>query len=386
MTTATHQRLPQTATFRNDGFVRWELARLAIIGCGMLGSRLAVEAVRSGTNVRLYDFDQVEPHNNLATRATAGGTSKIDALLSACEEIRPGSASGFCADIRHVGIGDLRECDVVIDCTDDPRLGFPLTQISNGLQLPLLRVAVDGTGQWELGRVLCSDIRDGGSCQMCTRSFEDLARGVDRMPCPGAPTADRPATLAGGALASTIAGIALLQAQRLVTGNDLRLVQDREVIADLSHHQMMGAAVRRSADCISGHEIWEMTDVPAETCHSLEDVFREAARLLGRSDFSLEPYNHPFCLESRCECGARRVALGTVWAAPPTCVHCGREMIWRTETQIAALHRGQAAHLGALQKPLGELGLPVSGAMFVARAAHQSPLRMVLTRGDQSGN
>lgn len=381
MTTAAYQRLLETGTFRNDGFVRWELARLAIIGCGMLGSRLAVEAVRSGTSVRLYDFDQIEPHNNLATPATAGGDSKIDALVSACDAIRPAAASGLCADILHVGIGDLADCDLLVDCTDDPRLGFPLTMISNGLQLPLLRVAVDGTGQWEMGRVLCSDARDGGSCQMCTRSFEDLARGVDRTPCPGAPTAERPPTLAGGALASTIAGIALLQAQRLVTGNDLELVRDREVIADLSHHHMMGAEVSRSADCISGHETWETADMPANACHSLEDVFDAATGLVGRSDLSLEAYNHPFCVEARCKCGARRVALGTVWAAPPICEQCGRNMIWRTESQMAALHRGQAAHLGALQNTLAELGLPATGAMFVARVAHQSPTRMVLHNG-----
>ena len=384
MMTSAYARLVHTATFRNDGFARWQRTLLIIIGCGMLGSRLAVEAVRSGVKVRLYDFEPIDPHNNLATSATSPGTSKVGAVVSACEQIRPGSASGHCLDIRHVGVGDLKDGDVLIDCTDDARLGFLLTQISNGLQLPLLRVAVDGSGRWELGRVLCSDIRDGGSCQMCTRSFSDLARGIDRTPCPVTATAERPPTLAGGALSSTMAGLALLQAQRLVTGNDRELVRNREVIVDLNHFQMMSAAVRRSSECISGHEAWEMIDISSDPGSCLEDVFQEAASVLGHDAFSLEPFNHPFCLEARCQCGSRRVEVSTVWARRPTCNTCGQEMIWSTETQIAAINRDQAAQLNVLNRPVTELGLPKSGALFEVRVAQQRPLRLILTNARSS--
>ena len=384
MTLTAQARLAQTNTFRDQGFDRWEQTTKGIIGCGMVGSRVAVESVRSGASVRLYDFERVDRHNNLATPGGFTGTCKVDAVRAACEQIRPGAASGTNSDIRHVGIGDLRKCDVLIDCTDDARLAFPLTQISNGLQLPLLRVAVDGSGRLELGRVLCSDVRNQGSCQMCTYTFQDLARPFDRTPCPGMPTVERPSTLAGGALASAMAGIVLLQSQRLVTRNDMELVRDREVIVDLSHQQIMSAEVRRSPECISGHETWETTDVPAESCTCLDDIYREAAGRLGTSAFSLEPFNHPFCIEAGCRCGSRCVAVGTIWATPPTCGQCGQEMTWRTDSQIASLHHGQAAHLGVLRIPLAELGLPATDAMFVARVAHKTPLRLVLASADES--
>jgi hypothetical protein len=371
-------RLQETHTFRDQGLARWQAARLAVIGGGMLGSRFAPEAVRSGASVLICDFEQVETHN-LATQAVRAGRSKVESILNACDEIRPGAAAGLRTDVRHVGIGVLDQCHVLLDFTDDARLAYPLTEIANGLKKPLLRAAVDGSGRSELGRVLCSDARDGGSCQLCTRSWEDLAANLRRTPCPGAAAIDRPATHAGGALASVMSGVALLQAQRLVTGNDLGLVRDREVIVDLSHWQIMLAEVRRSPQCLSGHTAWELIRVPAPKDAALGQVYARAAQLVGGSTFQLEPYGHPFCLEASCLCGAGRIAVGTKWATPPTCQRCGHQMAWRRETQVAALHRNQAEELGILNCTVSQLGLPDRGTMFVARVPDRPLVRLVLS-------
>lgn len=377
MTGDRYRRLRENAVFRDGGFARWECARLAIIGGGVLGSRLAPEIVRSGANVWVCDFEPVEPHN-LATQALRPGMSKVDAILRACDEIRPGAALGVCADIRHVGVGVLRGFDLLIDCTDDARLAYPLTEIANGLRKPLLRAAVDGSGQWELGRVLCSDARGGGACQLCPRSWNDLAAGSSRTPCPGSSPDARPATRAGNAIAGVVAGLALLQAQRIVTGNDLELVRDREVIVDLSHLQMMGAVVRRSEACVSGHAAWELTDVPANGGERLEDVFAAAQEAARHDGVRLAPFGHPLCIEAGCECGQTRQAVGAVWAEAPRCAACGAAMSWRTAAQVAAFSREQARELGILDCSLAELGLPGAGAMFVVRAAAGAPLRIVL--------
>lgn len=375
-----YRRLRENAVFRDGGFTRWERARLAIIGGGVLGSRLAPEIVRSGASVMVCDFESVEPHN-LATQWLRPGMSKVEAIVRACDEIRPGAATGLCADVRHVGVGVLRDFDLLIDLTDDARLAFGLTEIANGLQVPLLRAAVDGSGRWELGRVLCSDARDGGACQLCPRSWSDLAAGGSRTPCPGASPEGRPATHAGNAIAGVIAGLALLQAQRLVTGNDLELVRDREVIVDLSHLTMMGAVVRRSETCISGHTRWELIDVPGADCQCLEDVYDAAEQVANAESFRLAAYGHALCVEAGCACGATRLAAGTIWAPPPQCEACGAPMSWRTATQLAALRRKQAEALGILGRSLARLGLPESGAMFEVRVPRRPVLRLVLSGG-----
>jgi hypothetical protein len=201
------------------------------------------------------------------------------------------------------------------------------------------------------------------------------------MRCPGVATSERPPTLAGGALAMTLAGLALLQAQRLVTRNERELVWNREVIVDWSHLAIMAAEVRRSPACLSGHIEWKLDDLAAEEVQTLEQLFAAVSRRLTTTDFQIEPYGHPLCLEALCECGAEQVAVGTVWAAPPDCRTCGRRMTWRTETQRASLTRRQADELGALNRPLGELGFPDDGTMFVARAEGRPALRLVLNGG-----
>ena len=66
--------------------------RIHIIGCGAVGSTVAEQLVRFGlTNITLYDFDTVEPHNiaNQMFRAIDIGKSKVDALASYLTEINP---------------------------------------------------------------------------------------------------------------------------------------------------------------------------------------------------------------------------------------------------------------------------------------------------------
>lgn len=66
--------------------------RLHIIGCGAIGSTVAENLVRFGlTNITLYDFDHVEPHNiaNQMFRQVDIGKTKVEALADMLYEINP---------------------------------------------------------------------------------------------------------------------------------------------------------------------------------------------------------------------------------------------------------------------------------------------------------
>lgn len=66
--------------------------RIHIVGCGSVGATVAENLARCGiTNMTLWDFDRVEPHNlaNQIFRQRDIGNLKVDALLDILKEINP---------------------------------------------------------------------------------------------------------------------------------------------------------------------------------------------------------------------------------------------------------------------------------------------------------
>ena len=73
-------------------------SRVHIIGCGAIGSTVAENLARFGiTNITLYDFDYVEPHNiaNQMFRSTDIGKLKVEALADALLDINPDCKEGL---------------------------------------------------------------------------------------------------------------------------------------------------------------------------------------------------------------------------------------------------------------------------------------------------
>ena len=67
-------------------------ARIHIVGCGSVGSTIAEHLVRCGvTELTLWDFDKVEPHNlaNQMFRQQDIGKTKVEALFDMLKDINP---------------------------------------------------------------------------------------------------------------------------------------------------------------------------------------------------------------------------------------------------------------------------------------------------------
>jgi molybdopterin/thiamine biosynthesis adenylyltransferase len=371
-------RLRERATLRDGGFDRLRDARIVVFGGGALGGLLAPAIVRSGAAVAVVDFD-IGSTENGGTQLAVAGVSKVDTVVAACNAIEPGRACGFACDVRHVGIGVLDEFDLFIDCTDDANLALPLTEINNGLGKPLLRCAVDGSGATEMGRVLCSSAESGHACQLCPLCLEDIVPKSARTGCLEPQTPSRPPTIAGGAVPMAIVGLALLSAERLISGNDDDLVYDREVLLDFTNLKLLPMQLKRSSRCISGHVRWELCRIDKTASSvTLEDVFTLASEELAADEVSLEPYLHPLNELAECECGQVMAAVGTAWAAAPQCPSCGNAMAWRRTILHTRITRQLAHELGILSTPLSGLGLPADGAMIVARSSDSPPIRYVL--------
>ncbi len=373
-----YDRLRRTRTLAGDGFERWRHALIGIVGAGLLGGRTASEIVMSGASVRLYD-PQVGAIENAGTQSwIQPGVPKVETVAAHCNSIRPAAAIARQADIRQIGVGEIAQCDLLIDCSDAPALTVPLTRLTNGIGMPMLRGALAGDGKSEMGRVQCSHGGRGHSCAMCTYSAADIFRGVENTPCVlTAP--ERPPTLAGGAMGAMIAGALTISAQRLVSENDIEQVLDRECILDMTGGQLLPLVRRRSERCISGHQRWELTAVPLDAAHAtFADVLDIAQERAGGTVATVQPFAHPLCTEATCPCGMHAHAVGTRWATPPTCADCGIAMTWRRTAAKAALTPEEIHSLNLNDQPLAQLGLPARGAMFTVCLTDGRAMRLVL--------
>lgn len=374
-------RLRSTATFEAGGHDRWRQATLVVVGSGLLGGQFTREAARSGARVDLYDFDVGEAHNR-GNQEVDEGLPKAETAARRANEGAPGSVRPFVVDVRHVGVGCFEHVAAIVDCSDDPALALPLTEVSNGWAVPLIRIAVDGSGRREMGRVLVSDGGRGHACQLCASSWTDVFDPGPRLGCEGA-GADRAPTRAGSALGMSVAGLGLLCTQRVVLGHGAGPWSDREIILDLDAPQILPMRLERSESCLSGHRRWDPVRLcrrAAETTlRDLMSIARDALATRGASapaagDVSVGFRGHPLLLALRCPtCRNAAVRVGTLWRAA-RCSRCGGRMRYRRDPALDEVNLAQAEALGVADETLAALGVPVRGALAHARAPGCAPV------------
>jgi molybdopterin/thiamine biosynthesis adenylyltransferase len=139
--------------------------RIAIVGCGALGGPTAIECARCGVSgLNLMDNDFVEPGNSVRWPLgfSAAGYLKTDALASFIKQnypyvnVRPfsnrlGAPVSLGGAIPTQYDEFLDGAHLIIDCTAEPGIHYPLSQLSRERKIPY--VAMSGTpGLWG-GRV-----------------------------------------------------------------------------------------------------------------------------------------------------------------------------------------------------------------------------------------
>jgi sulfur carrier protein ThiS adenylyltransferase len=134
-------------------------ARVAVAGCGGLGSAVAIALARTGVGaLRLIDFDMVEPSNlnrqqffidqlgMLKTRALAENLARINPYVLV--ETRNERLT------RETMAGAMEGCDVVCECFDDPAAKRDLTLAMRAERPETPLVTVSGiAGYGPAGRI-----------------------------------------------------------------------------------------------------------------------------------------------------------------------------------------------------------------------------------------
>jgi len=161
--------------------------RVMVVGCGALGNEVLKNLVLMGVeHIVAVDFDVVEMGNLsrsvLFCRSDAQqGRLKVEAAAERLRTMNPDAdVRGICGDVAYdVGLGLIRQMDVVIGCVDSRWARFCINRLCMRAGVPWVDGGIDGLEG--TARVFAP----GQNCYACNLGPEgrrDLAR---RMPCSG---------------------------------------------------------------------------------------------------------------------------------------------------------------------------------------------------------
>ena len=198
-------------------------ARIMVVGCGALGNEVLKNlALMGAEHLTLVDFDRVETVNLsrsvLFTRADEG-KYKVDVAAARLSQFNPRmSVETIRGDISYdVGLGLVREMDVVIGCVDNRWARYCINRLCMRAGVPWVDGgigALEGTA-----RVFAP----GKNCYACQLGPEGLKELKRRMPCSGIIRRNEEAGKAPttSVIASVIGGVQVQEALKLLHRDQL---------------------------------------------------------------------------------------------------------------------------------------------------------------------
>ena len=162
-------------------------AHVMVVGCGALGNEVLKNLVLMGvTHIVAVDFDIVEMGNLtrsvLFTRSDAERKrTKVEVVAERVRDMNPNiDIQTICGDIAYdVGLGLIRQMDVVIGCVDSRWARFCINRYCMRAGIPWVDGGIDGLE----GTVRV--FAPGKNCYACNLGPEGLKDLARRMPCSG---------------------------------------------------------------------------------------------------------------------------------------------------------------------------------------------------------
>ena len=162
-------------------------AHVMVVGCGALGNEVLKNLVLMGvTHIVVVDFDIVEMGN--LTRCVLFRKSdaerkrlKVEVVAERVHDMNPNmDVKTICGDIAYdVGLGFIRQMDVVIGCVDSRWARFCINRLCMRAGIPWVDGGIDGLE----GTVRV--FAPGKNCYACNLGPEGLKDLARRMPCSG---------------------------------------------------------------------------------------------------------------------------------------------------------------------------------------------------------
>jgi len=237
-------------------------ASVVIVGLGNIGSHLPSQVARTGQvgRLTLVDPDVYEAPNQRCQDVAASdlGKSKVEVQTRRVRRVDPRiEVLALRACIEDVPLGLLR-ADLILAGLDSRVARMNLNSTAWHLGVPWIDAAVDGGSM--LARVNVYLPREGAPCLECAWDAGDYAALEQIFPCPSA--AQTPSTNAPASIGAVAAAMMVVEAEKLLAGDDDHLLAGRQVMCDLRHHAYLITAYRFNPNCRFDHELW-MIETPA---------------------------------------------------------------------------------------------------------------------------
>lgn len=241
-------------------------ARVMVAGCGALGNEVVKNLALFGIgHIVLVDFDRVE-ENNLSRSIlfsrgdAAAGRRKVDVIAERVREINPDvEVRAIFGDVAHdVGLGLLRQMDVVIGCVDSRWSRYCINRLCMRVGVPWVDGGIDGLD----GTVRV--FRPGENCYACNLGTEGRAELARRMPCPGIVRMNEAAGRAATTpvIASIIGAVQVQEALKLIHKEQIESGELSSLCGKVFHYEGQHLTTKTADfvayddDCGS-HERWE---------------------------------------------------------------------------------------------------------------------------------
>ncbi len=278
--------------------------RVGIIGLGSAGSKIAVSLARTGINKFVLIDDDIFLPENIARNelnALSVGGFKVEQIEEAMEAVSVSSeikkhnlkiGEQCNTAIHENALKDLRDCDLIIECTANPSSFLISSMISSQSRIPLIWCEIFGGG---LGGIVARSSPIQDPCPLCVRRIL-LNHLSNYPPAPGKPDQSYGLEIEGNkiiiasdsdvAFASSITcqvAIACLASDPLLTSEESIILfgLKKEWIFDHPFHVIKLMANKELYSC---KDCWKAFPEEAELSDSDKKAFNDILMSIKKND------------------------------------------------------------------------------------------------------
>lgn len=339
-------------------------ARVLVVGAGAIGNEVVKNLGLVGVgHIEVCDMDDIE-HSNLARcvffSENDEGHNKALVLARAVQELNKDVvALGHSFPVQRLGIGYLRNFDIVIGALDNREARAWVNQACRKLGLVWIDAAIEGLRG--LVRIFGAD----GPCYACTLTEADYKQMSHRKSCallaPEEIMAGKTPTNA--TTAAIVAGIQVQEAIKYLTGN-IDLVALVGKVWSYTGDSMDVFTSKYSADeyCLA-HDFYEEF-IDAESALSVGDLVDMGQKHVGRELDALDFEEDLISLQACPQCGEGETVVKFRSAFSPgegRCDGCRVDRVGEIFTSISPDSELLSIPLSALSFPLSDVVSARSG-------------------------
>ena len=270
---------------------RISTAKIMVVGAGALGNEVLKNLALLGVGtIHIVDFDQVQPSNltrSVLFRQQHTGMNKAAVAASMAGELNPDcQLIAHDADVIHdIGLGIVREMDVVIGCLDNREARLWVNRMCFKANTPW----IDG-GIQEINGVAKVFRPPAGPCYECTMTENDYRLIALRYSCPMLKQEDiqQGRTPTAPTIASIVGGLQVQEALKLL--HEMPNAEGSALVFNGVANQFYKTKFALRDDCLS-HEtfadIESLTLSAGNTSRELFDSIRAELNLNDDSQLTL---------------------------------------------------------------------------------------------------